>query len=273
MPSPENQRRSRVSITYQGVTYSSYADLARRLAAETGAKFHQIRKLLSAYSGDVDRVVANLNKQIIYDGVAYSTRHALAQGLAKETGAKFHQIRNLLSTYSGDVERVLAHLRRYNGTGITVEYKGVTYRSKRALAKVLAAEFDANRQNIQTMLSVHDVEYVVERLQNPKAIIYDGVTYSTRRALAQVLAGNTGAKFQRIRNLLTTCNDDVEQVLARLQPTKSTTYKGEEYYSYSALARHLAKETGGNCQSIRWQLWACGGDVEHLLTHLQRRAS
>jgi hypothetical protein len=255
----------RNTLTYQGVTYPSYQALARHLAVETRAKFHQIRKLLSTYSGDVEQVLAHLRRNTItYQGVTYHSYQALARHLAAETGAKFHQIRNLLSTYSGDVDRVVAHLQSYNGTGITIEYKGVTYRSKRALAKVLAAEFDANRQNIQTMLSAHDLEYVVEHLQNPKAIVYDGVTYRSRRTAAQAIAAKTGATFTKVQHLLSQFNDNVEQVLAH--PNTNTTPETTNTF----LAQQLARETGGNAESIRWLLWACGGDVEMVRARIRR---
>jgi hypothetical protein len=217
-----------------------------------------------AYSGSTIAKQASRNT-ITYQDVTYPSYTALAHHLASETRAKFHQIRNLLSVYSGDVERVLAHLRRYNGTGIAIEYKGVTYRSHRALAQVLAAETGGSRHNIQTMLSAYggDVERVVERLQAQKAILYDGITYRSRRTAAQAMAKKTGVRA-KVEHLLSEYNDDVEQVLAHLQrsPTAEATH--------THLAQQLAQETGGNAKSIRWLLWACGGDVEMVRARIRR---
>ena len=105
-------------------------------------------------------------KPIEYDGRQFPSRRALAEYLAPLLGRSVATLKSLLSRYDGDIAKVV----REHPQRRRMEFEGVAFPTRRALAQYLATRMDRPALSVERLLVFYndDVAAVLQTRRRPR---------------------------------------------------------------------------------------------------------
>ena len=207
---------------------------------------------------------------IIYQGQTFPSLAALACHLAPLTDRSVTALKQALHRHKGDLERVLHTKPRPKILGNPIVYQGQQFPSRRALAQHLAPLTGRSVAALQVALSRHkgDLERVLlEKPRRKQPPLYQGQQFPSMTALAEHLAPLTGRSVAALQVALSRHKGNLERTLQLRDKGKAipAVYRGQQFPSLTALAKHLAPLTGLTRSALLMNLSRYDGNVERVL--------